>query len=121
MNSPHHDSAIDMEVIASLRALGGEDDPELLFELIDLFLDDAPNHISALESAAAAGDVETIERAAHTLKSSCANIGARQLSALCRELESQGRARDLGAVPTLVERARTEYLRVQDALEAIKS
>ncbi len=55
--------------------------------IIDLFIDDFANSITKLEQALASGDNETLARIAHTLKSTCANVGCMQLSAEAIALE----------------------------------
>lgn len=75
-----------MDVIQGLRELGGEDEPELLAELIQIFLQDAPQRIQDITEGLAHADLARIERGAHTLKSSSANIGALGLSELCRQI-----------------------------------
>ena len=80
------DRAIDPQVIQGLRELGGEDEPELLAELIGIFLEDAPLRMNDITEGLAHGDLGRVERGAHTLKSSSANIGALLLSDLCRRI-----------------------------------
>jgi len=80
------DRAIDMQIIQGLRELGGEDEPELLAELIGIFLEDAPQRMKDITEGLEHGDLARIERGAHTLKSSSANIGALGLSDLCRRI-----------------------------------
>ena len=58
MNDGQHgsggvDEVLDSRVIQELRELGGEDDPGLLAELIQMFLEDAPGRITAIEKALA--------------------------------------------------------------------
>jgi len=55
-------------------------------------------------------------RAAHTLKSSSAQVGARKLSALCKELEARGRAGRIRDALELVEEITRELKAVQAAL-----
>ena len=78
--------AIDPGVIQGLRELGGDDEPELLAELIGIFLEDAPLRMKDITEGLAHDDLARIERGAHTLKSSSANIGALGLSDLCRRI-----------------------------------
>jgi HPt (histidine-containing phosphotransfer) domain-containing protein len=54
--------------------------------------------------------------AAHSLKSSSANLGATQLAALCKELEQRGRDNDLQGAAELVDEIGKVYLRVCRAL-----
>jgi len=111
-------SVLDQEVLASLRELGGEDDPGLFVELVNMFLEDTPERMRALADAMEHGDPTALERSAHALKSSAANLGALDLSKLFREIESAGREGDLGRAAPLVAQMRPEFERVQAALKS---
>ncbi len=50
-----------------------------------------------------ASDPNAVKAAAHTLKSSSAQVGAVRLSALCKELEALGRSGSLGGAAELAE------------------
>jgi CheY-like chemotaxis protein/HPt (histidine-containing phosphotransfer) domain-containing protein len=109
---------LDQGVIASLRELGGEDDPDLFIELVNLFLSDTPERLRALSEAMERRDPTALERAAHALKSSSANLGALELSALFRDIEAAGREKDLSRAAPLVARSRSEFERVEVALRS---
>jgi len=109
---------LDQGVIASLRELGGEDDPGLFLELVNLFLSDTPERLRALSEAMERRDPTALERAAHALKSSSANLGALELSALFRDIEAAGREKDLSRAAPLVARTRPEFERVEAALRS---
>lgn len=119
-NCSHTECVVDMKVIESLRELGGDDDPGLVTELIALFLDDAPKRLAEIETALATGDSKLLERAAHTLKSSAANVGAAGLSKLCGEMEERVRSRDLAPLPQLCTSSKASFGRAADALRAIR-
>lgn len=120
MTSPEPGDVLDMSVIASLRELGGGDS-SLLCELIDLFLADAPKHVATIEAALESGDASELERAAHSLKSSCANIGALSMSTLCFDLEVMGRENAIDGRPELLTEVRDRFTSVRAALTALKS
>ena len=120
MDSPHNAPVIDASVLEMLKLLGGDDEPQLFVELIDLFITDAKQLVDALQRALETGDVKLLERTAHTLKSSCANVGAMQMSKLCFELEQLGRAAKLDGAQELVNQALAQYERVELALTAEK-
>jgi len=80
-------AAIDMESLDELEHSVG-DDREFVRELVETYLDDAPTLIAHIASGISAGDVERVNRAAHTLKSNSASVGALGLSAMARELET---------------------------------
>lgn len=82
-----------------LDMIGG--DAAALSELIESFLDEGPGLIDRIERAAAGGDAEALRQAAHTMKSSAADFGATELSRLCREMETLGRAGRADGATTL--------------------
>jgi HPt (histidine-containing phosphotransfer) domain-containing protein len=116
----NENSVIDMSVIADLRELGGADDPGLLSELIDLFLNDAPARLRDVENGLASGEIKLVERAAHTLKSSSANIGALNLSAICKRIEELARNQEKDAIKPLLADTTRSYSEAESALRALK-
>ncbi len=109
---------LDHGVIASLRELGGDDDPGLFSELVNMFLSDTPERMRALSEAMDKRDPTALERAAHALKSSSANLGALGLSGLFRDIEAAGREKDLSRAETLVARTQPEFAKVEAALRS---
>ncbi|MEM7515384.1 MAG: Hpt domain-containing protein [Planctomycetota bacterium] len=114
-------NVIDLSVIEMLRELGGDDDPGLVVELIDLFLADAPSRIEEIQTGLRTGDFELLERAAHTLKSSSANLGARELSQICLELEDMGRKAEASSADQHAERAQSAFEKTQEALVRLRA
>jgi HPt (histidine-containing phosphotransfer) domain-containing protein len=118
-------AAIDQGVLDELeRSIG--DDREFLRELVETYLDDAPVLIATVHEGIAAKDVERTNRAAHTLKSNSASLGALGLSAIARELETltspaTTEADDLSApeIGALVDLIAIEFEEVLDELNAL--
>ena len=126
MNDPHDPTRndleiLDMRVIASLKELGGEEDPGLVLELVGMFLQDAPLRMKEIETSLANGDILTLERAAHTLKSSSANIGALGLSELCRRIVESARANHPEALPELCQASVQSLAEAATNLRSLKS
>jgi CheY-like chemotaxis protein len=118
------DEVIDPVIIAGLRQLRtpGESDP--LVGLIDLFIKEAPERLDTIEKAIARNDVSSLGSAlnsAAALKGSAGNLGARNLAALCDEIEQSAKTGLLSDAAPLVEKARQEFARATDALAKIKS
>ena len=85
---------LDTVVLDELAAsVGG--DRGFVADLIQTYLADSSGQVDAVEAAVPAGDAEALVRPAHTLKSSSATLGAKQLSALARRLEMTGRSGSL--------------------------
>jgi two-component system, sensor histidine kinase and response regulator len=108
---------LDRGVLASLRGLQQEGDPDILKELMELFLADVPLQLVVLRKAVEAGDVASVGRIVHTLKGSCGNMGARSMEALCTELEEIVRSEELRTAPELISRLEEEFGRARVALE----
>lgn len=83
---------IDKATFEELKHMSGED---YINELIDAFLEDAPQMIGQMKAAAASGDVETFRRNAHSLKSNANTFGATELGMLAKELEFMAKENDL--------------------------
>ncbi|MEZ6186568.1 MAG: Hpt domain-containing protein [Planctomycetota bacterium] len=102
---------LDLELLAELRAGAAPGESDLVSELIDMFVADAPRLLERAREALAAGDVLAAGRAAHALKGNAASLGAGPLAAACNEVERQARA---GEAPRLepLERALERALEV---------
>jgi PAS domain S-box-containing protein len=83
---------LNMRALDNIRALDPDGTEGVLAEAIGIYLDDAPPQLSALRDAATAGDLPTVARLAHALKSASHNVGASQLGELCRQLEQLGKS-----------------------------
>ena len=84
---------LDAQVLVALASQhsGGN---ALLMRVASVFKKEAGKQLEALQQAWATGDTDTAVRAAHTLKSSSATLGALRLSAHCHKLESAVRMGD---------------------------
>ena len=117
------DAVIDPVIIAGLRQLRTPGKPDPLAEIIDLFLREAPGQLDAMSDAVAKNDFASLSRtisAATALKGSAGNLGARNLAALCDEIELTAKTWILTDTQPLIERAREEFVRVRIALDRIK-
>ena len=83
---------IDQATFNELKQMSGTD---FINELIDAFLDDAPNMIQNMHAALDTNDVESFRRNAHSLKSNANTFGATELGALAKELEMMGKENNL--------------------------
>jgi len=110
------EAAIDAAVIAGLRDLQEYGEPDLVEELISLFLGGTPPRLHALRDAATRGEGSALAREAHLLKGSCASLGARPMAHICEELEAIGREEDLTPVGAAMDRLTSEYEHVQATL-----
>ena len=105
---------IDMSILDELRDMLGDE----VDRLIDLFLDDTPRLISALEASAIGPDYTSMRDAAHSLKSSSANLGALSLSAAAKRVEFGARQQSLERPAVAVALVANEFERAKLRLQA---
>jgi CheY-like chemotaxis protein/HPt (histidine-containing phosphotransfer) domain-containing protein len=108
--------ALNPAAFAALKGLGGDDDPTFLLGIIEQFVQDASIHLATIHVAAGTGDAAALERAAHTLKSTSASMGALRMAALCHALQELGRAGSVAEAMGPIEQLVSEFERVRQAL-----
>lgn len=113
------DQILDLRAIETLRELSPDDGGEFLRELIGIYLQDTPLRLAELDEALAKQDASTLGRAAHSIKGSSGNFGARNFAKVAEEIERQAKTGDLTATAPLCLQLKADYLRVAEALTAI--
>lgn len=66
-----------------------------------MFLDQSPAIINEINEHQQVGDVTKMWQAAHKLKGSSLNLGAKHLAELCKEIELKGKSGVLNGVKSL--------------------
>ncbi len=112
------DNFLDQSVLASLRELQDEGDPDIVSEVGGLFLKHSPDKVKAILEALETGDAKALQMAAHSLKSSSAYIGAMRLSAMAKDLEMMGRSGALERARDVADRLQDEFDLAEKALQA---
>jgi HPt (histidine-containing phosphotransfer) domain-containing protein len=110
------DTPLDPGVFETIRDLERQGAQGLLQKAIQLYLEDSPKLLKALEEAVSTADASALGRAAHSLKSMSANLGAVRLAELCKDLEKTGRAGSTGGASRLLAETQAEFDRVRVAL-----
>lgn len=110
-------TAIDSKALQSLRDMAGENASEMLVEVIDSYLEDAPKLLHAISTAIAQGDAAALRQATHTLNSTSATLGATTLSKFCKDLEATGRAGTVEGASERLPQLAAESERVKAALQ----
>jgi CheY-like chemotaxis protein len=109
---------LDRAVLDTLRALQPADGSDLLTNLIGVYRSSSAELLESLSEAVERGDAQATQQAAHALKSSSLNVGARLLGSLCRQLEAMGREREIEGAKDLFGRIVAERERALEALGA---
>ncbi len=113
---PVRDSTLDQAALDNIRAV--DDDGSVLAEVIQMYLDEVPQHMGEMRAALAQRDGAALGRSAHALKSASFNVGAKGVGELCRRLEKQGKSGELSDAEELVAAIVALLERVQPALRA---
>jgi len=113
----HSASPLDQTVIENIKALQQNGMPDILSELIQIYLSEAEDLIQDLSRAVDQHDTEKIYKTAHDLKSSSGNIGAITLADQCKVIEEKGRRQVTKRIMDDYNGVILEYQRVQSVLK----
>jgi CheY-like chemotaxis protein len=94
--------AVDTEKLSGFREMV-KANPNFMADITTLFREDALVRLHDLRDSMAANDPEQLARAAHALKSSSGNVGAKRLYALCAAIEENARAGSISGASALVD------------------
>ncbi len=126
---PYSDSQSSQEQITlladtireTLHSLVGNEDTALLKELAQGYITSSNGLVADLKMAISQQDSTQLFHAAHSLKSSSANLGISRLAELCSVLETQGREDVLAGTERLVEQVIVEFSQASAALSQIQN
>ena len=106
---------LDERTIEKLQKLGGR---KLLSQMVELFTSHAESAIRDASSGLAQGNLDTVRRAAHSLKSSAGNLGATRVQILADEIE-QLAEQEAGNIQPFLSDLQNAYLRAKDRLTKV--
>jgi CheY-like chemotaxis protein len=117
---PKAPKVLDVEALRQLRTTLGKQADRMLPRLVESFHGDVDRLLGQARQALEQGQMDTLRRAAHSLKSTSATFGALALAAVARELEYHARDGVLEGTARLIARAEAEFVEAKDALEAVR-
>jgi CheY-like chemotaxis protein/HPt (histidine-containing phosphotransfer) domain-containing protein len=106
------DDSLDREAVFTLAGR----DEQLVSEIIQMFLEEAPQQLGEIDRALADGDAERLQRAAHKFKGSAMLFSARSTVEAARELEERCRSSDLIGAQEVQRRLHEETARLRESL-----
>lgn len=108
-------SVIDKRVLEGLRGMAN-----LKFSvIIKTYLEEAQNHIQALEKAVSAGDLKLAERASHSLKSASGQVGAVEMQDLMAVIERLAEKEDLPSIKKKLEAVPGSFAKLKEDLNRL--
>ena len=107
---PRHNKSVDEDTLDQLAA--ELDDRAIVDGLIGTFLTELPGRLDSIVEGGNNGDLDQIKRAAHTLGSTSALLGAHGINQICVALRD---SEDISSATVLVGRMKLEAQDVVDA------
>jgi HPt (histidine-containing phosphotransfer) domain-containing protein len=77
---------VDVSILDGIRSLQSEGEPDVLAELINLYIKDSTAHMERVSLAFSQKDEPLLRRSLHSLKGISGNLGATRFSRYCSEL-----------------------------------
>lgn len=108
---------IDAKTLQSLRQMAGVRATEVLNQLIDNYLAEAPQLLQAMRAAVATKDSAALLQAAQKLRSASANVGATPVYQLCKAVEAIGGAGTTAGALASILQVEAAYATVKVALQ----
>jgi|SRR6185369_48709 HPt (histidine-containing phosphotransfer) domain-containing protein len=106
---------LDRSVLSELQTLG----PDVVGEILALFLADVPSRLVKLQHAIDDRSVDLVLREAHGLKGSALGIGASRLASLCAAIEHDAREGYLDRATARSSDLEREFTEVRTALDDV--
>ncbi|MDP0561277.1 MAG: response regulator [Candidatus Endonucleobacter sp. (ex Gigantidas childressi)] len=97
-NEVFTEALIEIKTLGALKDLMEEDFDDLL----ESYIEDAPNLFDDIQSSSRQADLEVLARAAHTLKSSSQNLGAIRLSTIAMRIEADANKGSLSEAAMMI-------------------
>ncbi|HXF85103.1 MAG TPA: Hpt domain-containing protein [Anaerolineales bacterium] len=108
---------LDLSALNKYREFMGEEADAFVADIVQTFLTSAPKALEEMKTLIADGKRTEFVRAAHTLKSNSATVGANDLRQLCETMERQGNSLDAAALESMLAQAVREYQQAERELK----
>lgn len=99
-------TSIDWQALEPYREMMGDD---FVIDILQTYLDNSQSLLAEIKSSLHNQDVSGLARAAHTLKSNSAMLGANTLAVHCRELEKADKTEQIDSLQPTVEILEKEH------------
>jgi PAS domain S-box-containing protein len=113
------DQPIDPATITRIRDMERRGAPRLLERLIATYLETSERLVAEVQQGIDTHNAHAVRQAAHTLKSSSANLGANELAGRCADLENLARTAQIQSAGELWPSVRAAHARAAGALREL--
>ena len=112
-----NEDALCKKTLDGLREIGSDLGPTFFPGLLEIFRQDATEHLAVLRSSIESGETSQLGREAHALRGSSLTIGAKGMSVICMQLENLGIAQTVEGASAALARLDHEFDRVKAEIE----
>ncbi|HBB86548.1 MAG TPA: hypothetical protein DC047_02910 [Blastocatellia bacterium] len=113
LNQENESQEIDLTALTAFGEMTTDGEPDVVVELIDLYLKDGAERVTQIKHAAVTADRILLKNVVHTFKGSSGSLGFQKIVELCEQLE---RLEGQDNLNVLMEPLEFEFTRVCDAL-----
>ncbi len=114
---PGEDAVLQQKPLDNIRAMQQPGVPSILNKVINIYLAESPELMTSVHNSITNDDGNALQEAAHSLKSSSANLGAMQMSEICKQLEFMGKENDIPSAKQLIQQLDNEFDLAYSALK----
>ena len=111
------DDLLDQGLLGELRAMPATDGVSMLKELVDLFLQGAPERLTQISQSL--HDAPKLAFYAQSLRSMSVNLGAKRVTQLAQRLEDLARSGNISEAPAVLLELQSTYTRTRSQLLAL--
>ncbi len=104
-------AGVPIDIEAYIERMGGN--KGIAKKIINGFVEQIPIQLGNIEEAMKTGDIETVDREAHSIKGGALNVIADDLMKTAKELEMHAKSGDLENKIELLENIKKEYIRLE--------
>jgi two-component system sensor histidine kinase/response regulator len=112
-----NEDALCKKTLDGLKEIGSDLGPSFFPRLLEIFRQDAIEHLAVLRSSIASGETIQLGREAHALKGASLTIGAKGMAVICKQLENLGTTQTLEGASAALARLDHEFDRVKTEIE----
>ena len=105
--------SFDLDFLSQLNSIQRSGGPDIVEELLSVFVQDAPSRFSSIRGPLTDNDSGALEKAAHRLKGSSSQLGLVRVASLSASLERKGKEGNLDGAEALMDDLEKEYQHVE--------
>ncbi len=111
------DVILNRQILENIRELQNEGEADFLTEMIDVYKKDSIKTVKQIDQFFKVKSIDDLKKAAHSLKGSSSNLGATELSSVCRELEVEIEKKDWDIIAKVISHLKEVYTQTIIAMD----